>query len=69
MNNKKQCFFCFQNIKEIDYKDPNLLKKFISSQGKIIDPQHTGTCPRHQRRLAQAIKRARFLGLLSYVKK
>lgn len=65
----KQCFFCSQNLKEIDYKDTPLLRRFISGQGKIVDPQHTATCAKHQRRLAQAIKRARFLGLLSFVKK
>ncbi len=64
-----QCFFCSQNYKDIDYKDVPLLRRFISSQGKIVDPQHTSTCATHQRALAQAIKRARFLGLLSYVKK
>jgi len=63
----QQCYFCSQNIKNIDYKDANLLKRFISMQAKIIDPRHTGTCTKHQRQLAQAIKRARFLGLLPFV--
>ena len=62
-----QCFFCSQNLKDIDYKEVELLRRFISSQAKIIDPRYTGTCVKHQRRLARAIKRARFLGLLSYV--
>jgi len=61
----KQCFFCSQNLKEIDYKEVELLRRFVSSQGKIIDPRYTGICTKHQRKLAQAIKRARFLGLLS----
>jgi small subunit ribosomal protein S18 len=65
----KQCYFCSQNLKEIDYKEVNLLKRFISSQGKIIDPQHTSVCAKHQRRLARAIKQARQMGLLSAVKK
>jgi small subunit ribosomal protein S18 len=69
IQHKKQCFFCSQNIQEVDYKEVGLLKRFISSQGKIIDPQHTGVCSKHQRRLAQSIKRARFMGLLSFVKK
>jgi len=64
-----QCFFCSQNLKEINYKDVELLKRFISSQAKIIDPKHTGTCAKHQRKLAQAIKRARYLGLLPFVKR
>ena len=65
----KQCLFCSQNIKEIDYKQVDLLKKFISSQGKIINPKYTDICPKHQRKLAKAIKRARYLGLLSYTEK
>jgi small subunit ribosomal protein S18 len=64
-----QCFFCSQNLKEVDYKDVELLKRFISSQAKIIDPKHTGTCAKHQRKLAQAIKRARYLGLLPFTRK
>jgi len=63
------CFFCSQNWKEIDYKETELLKRFVSSQAKIIDPKHTGVCARHERLLAQAIKRARFLGLLPFVKR
>lgn len=65
----KQCYFCSQNLKDIDYKDVSLLRRFVSGQGKIVDPQHTASCARHQRRLAQAIKRSRYMGLLSYVKK
>jgi small subunit ribosomal protein S18 len=66
---QKQCFFCSQNLMEIDYKDADLLRRFVSGQGKIIDPKHTGTCSKHQRRLAEAVKRARFLALLPFVKK
>jgi len=64
-----QCFFCSQNLKIIDYKEPELLRRFISSQAKIIDPRHTGTCAKHQRALALSVKRARFLGLLPFVKR
>jgi len=63
------CFFCSQNLKEINYKETELLRRFVSSQAKIIDPKHTGVCARHERLLAQAIKRARFLGLLPFVKR
>jgi len=66
---KKQCFFCSQNASELDYKDVELLNRFISSQAKIIDPIHTGTCAKHQRKLAQAIKRARFMGFLPFVRR
>lgn len=62
----KQCFFCSQNLKDIDYKEADLLRRFISGQGKIIDPRYTGVCTKHQRKLAQAIKRARYLGLLPF---
>lgn len=65
----RQCFFCSQNMKEIDYKETELLNKFVSSQAKIIDPRHTGVCAKHQRKLAQAIKRARFIGLMAFSRK
>jgi small subunit ribosomal protein S18 len=64
-----QCFFCSQNLNIIDYKDVGLLKRFVSGQAKIIDPKHTGVCASHQRQLAQAIKRARYLGLLPFVRR
>ena len=59
-----QCFFCSQNLNDIDYKEVDLLRRFVSSQAKVIDPRHTGICAKHQRKLAQAIKRARFMALL-----
>jgi small subunit ribosomal protein S18 len=65
----QQCFFCSQNLKNIDYKEVELLRRFVSSQAKIIDPRHTSTCAKHQRKLATAIKRARFMALLPYVRK
>ena len=64
-----QCFFCSQDKKTIDYKEVDLLRRFVSGQAKIIDPRHTGTCAKHQRMLAQAIKRARFMGLLAFVRR
>jgi len=66
---KKQCYFRSQNIKYIDWKDVELLKRFISSAGKIIDPRFTGTSAKYQRQLAQAIKRARYMGLLPFTSK
>jgi small subunit ribosomal protein S18 len=65
----KQCFFCSQNLIDIDYKDVDMLQRFVSGQAKIIDPKHTGICSKHQRKLAEAIKRARFMALLPYVRK
>lgn len=64
----QQCFFCSQNLEQIDYKEAELLRRFVSGQSKIVDPRYTGTCAKHQRKLAQAVKRARFLGLLSYTR-
>jgi len=66
---KKQCFFCSQNTKVIDYKDVDLIKRFTSGQAKIVNPKHTGTCSKHQRQLSESIKRARILGLLPFVRK
>ena len=65
----QQCFFCSQNLNEIDYKDTELLKRFISSQAKIVDPRYTNVCAKHQRKLAEAIKRARFMGLAPFVRR
>jgi small subunit ribosomal protein S18 len=65
----QQCFFCSQNLKTIDYKEVDLLKRFVSSQAKIIDPKHTGICTSHQRKLSTAIKRARFMALLPFVRR
>ncbi|MDP2598725.1 MAG: 30S ribosomal protein S18 [Candidatus Liptonbacteria bacterium] len=64
-----QCFFCSQNMMTIDYKEVDLLRRFVSSQAKIIDPKHTSVCAKHQRMLAEAIKRARFMALLPYVRR
>ncbi|MCD6500439.1 30S ribosomal protein S18 [bacterium] len=63
-----QCLFCQRNIKEIDFRDTKTLENFISALGKIRPRKKTGLCAYHQRRLAQAIKRARFLALLPYTK-
>lgn len=63
------CYFCQRNIKEIDFKDTELLKRFISALAKIKPKRKTGVCASHQRKLARAIKRARYLGLLPFVPK
>lgn len=63
---KKVCYFMVNNITYIDYKDVELLKKFITETGKIVPSRVTGTCAKYQRRLAKAIKYARFLALLPY---
>ena len=63
---KKFCRFTVEGITEIDYKDLNLLKQYVSESGKIVPSRITGTSARYQRQLAEAIKRARFLALLPY---
>lgn len=63
---RKYCRFTAEGIKEVDYKDVNLLKDFISETGKIIPARITGTKARYQRQLSRAVKRARFLALLPY---
>jgi len=57
------CYFCQRNQKEIDFENTLLLKRFLSSLGKIKSRKKTGLCASHQRKLARAIKRARNLGL------
>ncbi len=63
---RKFCRFSAEGIKQIDYKDINLLKDFINENGKIIPARITGTKARYQRQLSVAINRARFLALLPY---
>ena len=63
---KKYCYFCANKDVKIDYKDPELLRKFITDRGKIIPSRITGTCSYHQRQLARAIKRARIMALLPF---
>uniref|UniRef100_A0A7C6EJK3 Small ribosomal subunit protein bS18 n=1 Tax=candidate division WOR-3 bacterium TaxID=2052148 RepID=A0A7C6EJK3_UNCW3 len=62
----KKCRLCETNVKEIDYKDTALLKGYINERGKILAARLTGLCAKHQRKLAQAIKRAREIALLPY---
>ena len=64
---RKVCSFCAGKIETIDYKDPEKLRGYISDRGKIAPRRRTGTCARHQRTLARAIKRARHLALVPYV--
>ncbi|HAK51590.1 MAG TPA: 30S ribosomal protein S18 [Gammaproteobacteria bacterium] len=63
---RKYCRFTAEGIEEIDYKDLEMLKAYISETGKIVPSRITGTKARYQRQLAKAIKRARFLALLPY---
>ncbi|NSL52375.1 30S ribosomal protein S18 [Calidifontibacillus erzurumensis] len=64
---RKVCYFTVNGITHIDYKDVDLLKKFISERGKILPRRVTGTSSKYQRKLTTAIKRARQMALLPYV--
>lgn len=63
---KKVCVFCVDKVTEIDYKDVEKLKKYVSDKGKILPRRVTGTCAKHQRMLTEAIQRARQIALLPY---
>lgn len=67
MGRRKVCNFCVDKVGSIDYKDVNKLKKYITEKGKIVPRRQTGTCAKHQRELATAIKRARYVALLPYI--
>ena len=64
---KKYCRFKKSGIKYIDYKDPEFLKKFLNEQGKILPRRITGTSNKYQKKVSQAIKRARHIALMPYV--
>ena len=63
---KKVCLFCVDKVENIDYKDVNKLKKFMTEKGKILPRRQTGICSAHQRQLTEAIKRARIMALLPF---
>ena len=63
---RKFCAFCADKLESVDYKDPTKLRRYISDRGKIEPRRRTGTCAKHQRALALAIKKARHLALLPF---
>ncbi|KKW32809.1 MAG: 30S ribosomal protein S18 [Candidatus Uhrbacteria bacterium GW2011_GWA2_53_10] len=65
----RQCYFCLNNVQDIDYKDTQLLRRFLSSFAKIVPRKRSGVCASHQRVVANAIKRARVMALLPFVQK
>ena len=65
---RKVCRYCENEVARVDYKDEYTLNRFISDRGKILPRRATGACARHQRQLATAIKRSRYLALLPYIK-
>lgn len=64
----KTCAICESGVRVVDYKDERTLQRFLTERGKILPSRLSGTCARHQRQLATAIKRARELALLPYIK-
>ena len=64
----KACPFCESRVRFVDYKDERTLQRFLTERGKMLPSRLSGTCARHQRQLSTAIKRARQLALLPYIK-
>jgi small subunit ribosomal protein S18 len=64
---RKSCFLCKDKVAEVDYKEVDKLRRYVSDRGRIRSPKITGACRRHQRQVAVAIKRAREMALLPYV--
>jgi small subunit ribosomal protein S18 len=64
---RKSCHFCKDKVQEVDYKNVNQLRRYISEKGKIRNRRITGACRKHQRQVAVAVKRAREVALLPYV--
>ncbi len=69
LQKEKYCFFCVNNIDYIDYKNQLLLRRFISSYSKIVPRKRNNVCAKHQRKLSEAIKRARIMAILPFVTK
>jgi small subunit ribosomal protein S18 len=67
MRRPRVCQFCIDQVKVIDYKQIDLLRRYVMERGKIRPRRQTGTCAKHQRALAVAVKRARHLALLAFV--
>ncbi len=63
---RRVCMFCADNAKQIDYKQTDMLKRFLTERGQIRPRRKTSLCTKHQRRLSTAVKRARFMALLPY---
>lgn len=62
----RACAFCVDKVKEIDYKQTDTLRRYITDRGQIRPRRKTGLCAKHQRRIAESVKRARFMALLPY---
>ena len=67
-HSRKICAVCESRTRQVDYKDERTLGRFLTERGKIVPRRLTGMCARHQRQVSTAIKRARFLALLPYIR-
>jgi len=65
---KRFCRFCVDKVESIDYKDIKRLEAFITERGKILSSRISGNCAKHQRQIAEAIKKARFISLIPYIR-
>jgi small subunit ribosomal protein S18 len=65
---RKVCKFCVDKTKTIDYKDAKLLEGYVKERGRIVSARFSGNCAKHQRQLTRAIKKARFIALVPYVR-
>jgi small subunit ribosomal protein S18 len=66
-NKEKSCYICKNTVKDIDYKDVDLLKRFTSAYGKIMPKKRSGACAKHQRIVSRAIKNSRIMGFMPFV--
>ena len=65
-NRRRNCRFCIDSIETVDYKNPQLLKNFVTERGKLIPRRISGNCAKHQRKLTMAVRRARLLALMPF---
>jgi len=65
----KHCYFCVNQIENVDWKDVQTLQRFMSHYNRIVPARRTGLCAKHQRKVSRAIKRAREMGLMPFVRK
>jgi small subunit ribosomal protein S18 len=65
---QRYCYFCKNKIQDVDYKDEKSLFNYITDRGKIMPRRLSGTCAKHQRKLSTAIKRARYIAILPYIR-
>lgn len=65
---ERTCYLCSNGINALDYRDPQLLQRFVSPYAKILPRRRTGTCARHQRTVMEAVKRARIMAIVAVTK-